>query len=825
MALALVASYAALGAIKIDVLQTARFRDGSTVLMKDQPQVEMKSMADFLPAEHTLTIDTTKTYQEIVGFGGAFTEASAINWRLLSKEDQEKVINLYFAGPEEGGHGYTLGRVPMDSCDFSPESYTFDDVAGDTDLKHFDDSVSHDVSVGMIPMMLAAQEKIVKRGYKMSLYASPWSPPAWMKRPVLGVQSMLASATPSGLMPSMQRVWAKYFSRFISAYRKQGLDMWGVTVQNEPEAAVGWEAMLWSPQFMASFVKNHLGPVLEEEQPGVKIIGFDHNKDHVDIWAKALYEDKDAAKYFAGIGVHWYGGLNTKNLEYTHNLDPTKFILGTEACNCGGVVYEDAALADGVLTKGDFLSAWWTRAEALGLDILEDLKFWAVGWTDWNLVLSTSGGPNHLKNLCDANIIVDPDNTVGHGDPLILQASFYYMGHFSRYVPPGSKRVHLENTVEIEAPPLAPGDVKNGQALLFAPCDGNLVQKWELDEEGFLTIPGTAESYSSDGYEKGGMCMEKFMPEVPWVPGKVVLTDCDDAGPHGWTVRPVTGGSQVYSPDYDSCLTTVATDGGQVGLDKGVKVIAAQLRPCYAAGTANQTFAVAGYDGQGFPDNFPIRTLPSVGQLCLQPQIVRVPHFDAVAFETPDKNVSLITINIGDQPIEFSLVDKAANAGVQTLTIPSHAIHTYRWSPKAGGHASTTSASTIQMVAGQQLPALAAAGEAAAPAGKERVKAGTAVPRQKVGVNVDVRRDRGSPNVALLSSRAARPSSSESSSPGSWAAWAGGGALAIAVAAVVITARRARGVQLVPTNSDAWEACDVANDYQEYSAAGPRSQQ
>ena len=104
----------------------------------------------------------------------------------------------------------------------------------------------------------------------------------------------------------MGQAWAKYFSRFISAYRAHGLHMWGVTVQNEPEAAVGWEAMLWSPQNMAHFVKAHLGPVLAAEQPGVKILGFDHNKDHVLTWAKTLYADKEAAKYFAGVGVHWY---------------------------------------------------------------------------------------------------------------------------------------------------------------------------------------------------------------------------------------------------------------------------------------------------------------------------------------------------------------------------------------------------------------------------------------------------------------------------------------------------------------------------------------
>ena len=119
--------------------------------------------------------------------------------------------------------------------------------------------------------------------------------------------------------------------------------------------------------------------------------------------------------------------------------------------------------------------------ELLGLDILVDLAYWAVGWTDWNLVLDVSGGPNHLKNLCDANIIVDVDNQTGHGQPLIMQASYYYMGHFSRYLPPGSRRVGLSNSVEAEDRPLDPSDVKNGQAMLFAPCDGGDIQKWTYD--------------------------------------------------------------------------------------------------------------------------------------------------------------------------------------------------------------------------------------------------------------------------------------------------------------------------------------------------------
>ena len=152
-------------------------------------------------------------------------------------------------------------------------------------------------SAGMIPMILDAQARVAKRGYELKMFASPWSPPAWMKLPVEGAtpaRSMLTSATPNGLDPKHSRAWANYFSRFIAAYRKQGIDLWGVTVQNEPEAAVGWEACLWTPQFMMEFVRDHLGPVLRKEQPEVKIIGFDHNKDHVHIWADAAYSDPKA---------------------------------------------------------------------------------------------------------------------------------------------------------------------------------------------------------------------------------------------------------------------------------------------------------------------------------------------------------------------------------------------------------------------------------------------------------------------------------------------------------------------------------------------------
>ena len=356
---------AASGVPTVQWTQTAFTPKSMPNLFKEQKPLKLTPTKPPGKKDKALAIDCSQTYQTLLGFGGAFTEASALNWRSLTPEDQDEVIRRYFAAPEEGGLGYTVGRVPMNSCDFGPgdwrRTYSFDNVSNDMELEYFDDSVAHDVDSGMIPMIQAAKEAIDAAGLgDLALFASPWSAPGWMKLPVEGVRSMLRTATPNGLDPSMQRVYAKYFSRFISAYKKHGLPMWGVTVQNEAEAAdVGWEKMVWTPTFQAAFVRDHLGPVLHEEQPGVKIIGFDHNKDHVVTWAQGLYADEKAKSYFDGIGVHWYGGLNTHNLDNSHNMAPDKFLLATEACNCPGVVYPDTP------------DEWWQRAEMLGMDILQ----------------------------------------------------------------------------------------------------------------------------------------------------------------------------------------------------------------------------------------------------------------------------------------------------------------------------------------------------------------------------------------------------------------------------------------------------------------------
>ena len=238
---------------------------------------------------------------------------------------------------------------------------------------------------------------------------------------------------------------------------------------------------------------------------------------------------------------------------------------------------------------------------------------------------------------------------------------------------------------------------------------------------------------------------------------------------------------------------------------------AAQLRECVPPGeegSAAQTFRLENYDAQGFPTNFPVRTTagaPGGSELCLQPQIVRVPHFDAVAFEQPDKSISLVMINIGDSAIQFTLVDKDSKAGIKHLTLPSHAIHTYRWMP--GKKSAATLASTLTStaaVAQQPQQVLAAA----APA---RV-ADSSVPTT-CGVAVDVRRSRGGVNgiEMALPTVAAGSADSPKIAFGRWSTVVAAFCVAMAtIGALTTRAIRRNGAHGAPTPAGEWEACEVA---------------
>ncbi len=364
-----------------------------------------------LENEISVFVEPQKTFQTILGVGGAITDASAETFAKLDPTHQEELLNAYYSQDE--GLGYTLLRTNIHSCDFSSASYTYIEE-GDTTLTTF--SIEHDQE-HRIPMIKKA---IAKAGGSLVTYVSPWSPPAFMK----SNNNMLQGGT---LLPEYYQTWANYFVKFIQAYEGENIPIWGMTVQNEPMAKQTWESCIYTSEAERDFVKNYLGPTLEKNGLTDKnIVVWDHNRDLMNQRADVVFGDPEASKYIWGMGFHWYedwsgGEQQYENVKKVQESYPSKKVLFTEGCNDRF----DAA-------KYQF----WPNAERYGKSMINDFNNGTVGWTDWNILLDENGGPNHVGNFCFAPI--HADTRTGE---LIYTPSYYYIGHFSKFVKPEAKRV------------------------------------------------------------------------------------------------------------------------------------------------------------------------------------------------------------------------------------------------------------------------------------------------------------------------------------------------------------------------------------------------
>ncbi|MBO6016011.1 MAG: glycoside hydrolase family 30 protein [Lachnospiraceae bacterium] len=354
-------------------------------------------------------------YQEILGFGGAFTEATTLNLSRVSPTLRKKVMEMYFDG--ERGIGYNFCRSTINNCDFSEDFYSYDDVDGDYALEHFD--ISHDRET-ILPAIREAKE--LSDG--MLLYASPWSPPAWMK--TNGKMSKGGK-----LKEDCRQAWAEYIAKYIQEYRKEGVDVWGVTVQNEAKAEQGWESCWYSAGEERDFVTGFLRPVFEKMGLGDKKIFFwDHNKERVADRAMETMCNQRARDCFDGIAVHWYSGDHFSALDVTHQLFPEKYIIASEQCTGKGKTPEQSG-------------------EKYAHDIIGDLNNWTNAWVDWNMFLHEDGGPDHWLEEQRASGLPKEKIWIGEApivydrakEALDIRSSYYYMGHFSKYIRRGAKRI------------------------------------------------------------------------------------------------------------------------------------------------------------------------------------------------------------------------------------------------------------------------------------------------------------------------------------------------------------------------------------------------
>jgi len=364
-----------------------------------------------LETQPCIFVDPSRVFQNFMGIGGALTDASAETFAKLPKDKQQEILQSYFDPIK--GIGYTLARTNIHSCDFSSASYTY---VSDNDSALTTFSVAHDEQY-RIPFIKQAIE--AARG-RLTLFVSPWSPPGWMK----DNNDMLHGGK---LKPQYYQSWADYYVKFITAYQKQGIPIWGLTVQNEPMAKQTWESCNYTAEEERDFIKNYLGPTLQRNgMSDKKIIAWDHNRDLMYQRASTILSDPAAAKYVWGIGFHWYedwtgGGKIFDNVKRVNEAFPKTNLIFTEGC---AESFKPTQIND------------WKWGETYGRSMINDFNNGTTGWCDWNILLDEQGGPNHVGNFCFAP--VHANTKTGQ---LTYLNSFYYIGHFSKFIHPGAHRI------------------------------------------------------------------------------------------------------------------------------------------------------------------------------------------------------------------------------------------------------------------------------------------------------------------------------------------------------------------------------------------------
>ena len=387
-----------------------------------------------------IRINPDKKFQTITGFGGAFTESSAYLLNKLSQTNRDTILKAYFS---KEGANYSLTRTHMNSCDFSLTNYSYTPVENDIYLEHFTIEEDKDDLIPMIKDAMAVSED----GFK--IFASPWTAAPWMKDNNHWVGGKL--------LPKYYNTWALFFSKYIDAYKSEGINIWGFTVENEPHGnGNNWESMHFSPKEMTDFVEFYLGPKLEADGYGDKIIlGYDQNRAGLKEWVDEMYRDKASSKYFHGTAIHWYESTYDffpEALQYAHNKAPHKYLIETEGCIDSQVpVWQDDAWYwkkeatdwgwDWAAEDEKYLHPKYAPVNRYARDIIGCLNNWVDGWVDWNMMLDRQGGPNWFKNWCVAPVIVDPDNDEVYFTPL-----YYTMAHFSKYIRPGAEILDLEKS-------------------------------------------------------------------------------------------------------------------------------------------------------------------------------------------------------------------------------------------------------------------------------------------------------------------------------------------------------------------------------------------
>ncbi|CAD5225608.1 unnamed protein product [Bursaphelenchus okinawaensis] len=363
----------------------------------------------------TLKVNSTAQLQKIIGFGGAITDAATSVY--LKDNALKKVLLRQYYGPD--GIEYSIGRVPIGSCDFSEGNWSYSETPDDYMLEHF--GTDQDYKLTRTATRNSSSDS--RNQVVWFIMVSSWLDEGHWK-------DARGGKLKGGFNGVYYLAYAKYLLKFFKLYATQGINFWGMTIQNEPSFGSDynwrWQGMYLSPAMQRDFVNGRLAPLLKSNNLTKDIIIMAHDDQRSEILgaAKDIYSKK-VNHEVDGLGVHWYSWSAYEPLSEVHKLRPDKFILSTEACNS----YYDT---DHIPQLGS-----WQPAQNYAHDIIQNLRNYVAGWTDWNIWLNEQGGPNWVGNFVDAPIIVDTEKGVFYKQPM-----YYILGHFSKFIPPGSYRVN-----------------------------------------------------------------------------------------------------------------------------------------------------------------------------------------------------------------------------------------------------------------------------------------------------------------------------------------------------------------------------------------------
>ncbi len=383
----------------------------NTQYLQAEISPNFSAMPQPLETEVCVFVDPAHQFQSIIGFGGAITDASAETFAKLSQQKKNEIISAYY--DSVNGLGYNVMRTNMGSCDFSSDSYSY---VQDNDQSLSTFNIDHDRKY-RLPLLQQARKAI---GKDFTFFISPWSPPAWMK----DNNSLIHGGH---LKTEYYNTWSNYFVKYIQSLEKSDLPIWGLTIQNEPMANQIWESCIFTAEQERDFLKKSLGPTLKKNgMKDKKIIIWDHNRDLIYQYASTILNDPEAAQYVWGTGIHWYETWTKSqplfaNEKLLKESFPNINLIFTEGCK---EKYDFDKIND------------WLLGELYGNQILNDLNAGVTAWTDWNILLDTKGGPNHVGNFCFAPIHAD----VNTGE-LYYTKEYWYIAQFSKFIRPGAKRI------------------------------------------------------------------------------------------------------------------------------------------------------------------------------------------------------------------------------------------------------------------------------------------------------------------------------------------------------------------------------------------------